>query len=297
MPDFAEGDMQISVPDGSLVKEATIIKPEDLTPENIRKGVTIGGIEGEFLGDTEEIEVELDMADGDQVILPSEDGKVISKAIVAKPDALAPENIRFGVNLAGIEGKYTGAEAEEVAVDLDFSEGDMVIAPEEDKVFSTVKIPKPDTLIPENIAEGVDIAGIVGALTGGGKVAMGNFVSSTTDIVTVEHGLGVIPDVIFIYTLAVFTSVSPTYRDLKDSFTVSEAFFKKTGWKKIFSHTCEDTSDTITLRHVNSQFLDGVGQYAPINSANDKTFCVGNDLYRTSPTSAVYYWLAIGGLT
>ena len=46
MPDFAEGDMQISVPDGSLVKEATIIKPEDLTPENIRKGVTIGGIEG-----------------------------------------------------------------------------------------------------------------------------------------------------------------------------------------------------------------------------------------------------------
>ena len=130
--------------------------------------MTIGGIEGEFLGDTEEIEVELDMADGDQVILPSEDGKVISKAIVAKPDALAPENIRFGVNLAGIEGKYTGAEAEEVAVDLDFSEGDMVIAPEEDKVFSTVKIPKPDTLIPENIAKGVDIAGIVGTLAAGG---------------------------------------------------------------------------------------------------------------------------------
>lgn len=109
MPDFAEGDMQISVPDGSLVKEATIIKPEDLTPENIRKGVTIGGIEGEFLGDT-------------------------------------------------------GAEAEEVTVDLDFSEGDMVIAPEEDKVFSTVKIPKPDTLTPENIAKGVEIAGIVGTL-------------------------------------------------------------------------------------------------------------------------------------
>ena len=110
MPDFKEGDMQISVPDGSLVKEATIIKPEDLTPENIRKGVTIGGIEGEFLGDTEEIEVELDMADGDQVILPVEEGKSFSKVTVKKPETLVAENIAAGVEIGGVTGTNKGGD-------------------------------------------------------------------------------------------------------------------------------------------------------------------------------------------
>ena len=110
-PDFSAGDQKIFVPDGSLVKEATIIKPEDLTPENIRKGVTIGGIEGEFLGDTEEIEVELDMADGDQVILPAEEGKSFSKVTVKKPETLVPENIAKDVNIGGVVGTHEGGGA------------------------------------------------------------------------------------------------------------------------------------------------------------------------------------------
>lgn len=107
-PDFSAGDMTISVPDGSLVKEATILKPEGLTPENVRQGVNICGIDGEFLGDTEEAEVELSMADGNQVILPSADGKSLSKVTVKKPETLIPENIAKGVEIGGVVGTHEG---------------------------------------------------------------------------------------------------------------------------------------------------------------------------------------------
>ena len=111
-PDFAEGDMQISVPDGSLMKEATLVKPETLVPENVRYGTVIAGIEGKFLGDTEEIEVELDMADGDQVILPAEEGKSFSKVTVKKPDTLKPENIAKDVEIGGVVGTHEGSGAD-----------------------------------------------------------------------------------------------------------------------------------------------------------------------------------------
>lgn len=55
-------------------------------------------------------------------------------------------------------------ESVETTVNLDFSSGDMEVTPAEGKVFEKVSIPAPTNLIPENIAEGVDIAGIVGSL-------------------------------------------------------------------------------------------------------------------------------------
>lgn len=56
----------------------------------------------------------------------------------------------------------------EKSVDLDFSNGNMIVVPEGDDVFSKVEIQKPENLIPDNIAEGVDIAGIIGTLVAGG---------------------------------------------------------------------------------------------------------------------------------
>ena len=60
------------------------------------------------------------------------------------------------------------AEPVEKTVKLDFSGGDMVVVPEEGQTFSTVNIPVPANLIPENIAEGVNIAGVMGTLAVGG---------------------------------------------------------------------------------------------------------------------------------
>lgn len=56
-------------------------------------------------------------------------------------------------------------------VALDFSGGDMTITPAAGQVLSGLTIPKPETLIPENIKEGVNIAGILGTLAAGGSGA------------------------------------------------------------------------------------------------------------------------------
>lgn len=53
--------------------------------------------------ETEEVTVELSMADGDQVIMPSE-GKSISKATVTKPSTLIPANIKKDVVIGGVTG-------------------------------------------------------------------------------------------------------------------------------------------------------------------------------------------------
>jgi hypothetical protein len=60
-------------------------------------------------------------------------------------------------------------ETEEKTVELDFSGGAMEVIPTAGKVLSKVDIPVPDGLIPENIAEGIRIAGIDGALKAGGS--------------------------------------------------------------------------------------------------------------------------------
>lgn len=108
VPDFSGGDMDVNAPDGTLVKSAVIKMPDDLTPENVRRGKEIGGISGAFIGDTEESTVELSMSGGDMVIEPSEAGKVLSKVTVQKPETLIPENIAKDVDISGIIGTFAG---------------------------------------------------------------------------------------------------------------------------------------------------------------------------------------------
>ena len=57
---------------------------------------------------------------------------------------------------------------EDVPITLDFSEGNQTINAGDGYVVKTAIIQKPETLIPENIAEGVDIAGVIGTLAAGG---------------------------------------------------------------------------------------------------------------------------------
>lgn len=48
--DFSSGDQTIRAPTGKLVKEAIILMPANLLPENIKKGVTIAGVTGTYVG-------------------------------------------------------------------------------------------------------------------------------------------------------------------------------------------------------------------------------------------------------
>lgn len=112
--------------------------------------------------------VEPDFTDGDMAV-PIGEGELVTELTVVKPEELVPENVRAGKTIAGIDGSYAGAEGAPLEVALDFSGGDtMEFTPEEGVAYSRVTIPKPENLTPENIAEGIDIAGVVGTLAAGG---------------------------------------------------------------------------------------------------------------------------------
>lgn len=292
--DFSAGDMEVSADEGTLLSKVTVEKPETLLPENVRNGVEVAGITGEFIGDTEEVTVELALADGDQTVSPSADGKVISGVTITKPANLVPENIAKDVDIAGVTGSLEVPETVETSVALDFSAGDMEVVPESGQAFSKIDIPVPDTLIPENIAEGVAIAGIVGTMAAGGgsgaKVAYGKQRLSLNNVVT--HNLGVIPDIVLIWHIennavsgnhtAVWIGLSAKFRDAigisDSSIDQNKRYYKVSttnyfGWAGV-AKPIETTTAT-----------------APINNANETTL----NVYGSS--SGRLNWLAIGGLT
>lgn len=107
--DLSRGNQVVlPVSDGKLLSQVTIIKPETLVEENIAKGVVIAGLSGSFIGNTEEATVDLNLLNGDQIVEPSDEGKVLSKIIIRKPDTLVPENIAVGIIIGGVEGTHEG---------------------------------------------------------------------------------------------------------------------------------------------------------------------------------------------
>lgn len=166
--DFSDGDMHVLPYSGMVFSEVNIGKPEGLIPENIIKDVEIAGVTGIVdVSIPVETTVELDFSEGNMNVLP-DTGSTFSEVTIEKPESLVPENVVKDVEIAGIVGTLDIPNTVETTVNLDFSEGNMEVIPEDGEVFSKTTIVKPGTLIPENIADGVNIAGIIGTLTGGG---------------------------------------------------------------------------------------------------------------------------------
>ena len=112
----------------------------------------------------EDVEIDPDFSSGETIVSMPE-GMLARSAVVKKPENLIPGNIRKGASVAGIVGDYV-PETEEITVEANFSEGDMIVEPSEEKNVDRVIVKKPESLIPGNVAEGVEIAGIVGTLSG-----------------------------------------------------------------------------------------------------------------------------------
>lgn len=89
------------------------------------------------------------------------------------PDTLIPEALAEGVVVGDVTGTLSFPGSEEQTVAPDFSAGDMTVEPTAGNLLSKVTVTKPETLLPENIAEGVDIAGVTGVFAGGGLVPNG----------------------------------------------------------------------------------------------------------------------------
>lgn len=143
---------------------------EDVLHEGVDRIVFNGADGGEVIfseGDAvDNVPITLDFSNGDQTVT-APDGTLVKSAVIIKPETLIPENVKKGEIIAGIEGEYVG-EGEPISVPLNMADGDMVIEPSDGKLLSSVTVEKPETLNAENIAAGVEIAGIIGTHQGGG---------------------------------------------------------------------------------------------------------------------------------
>lgn len=259
--------------------------------ETITFGNTDGGMDTFTRGIAlHDVPISPDFSSGDHAITIM-DGYLAKSAIVKKPENLTPENIRIGQNVAGIDGSFIG-EAEETEVDLNMANGDMVILSPGNKLFSSVTVKKPETLVPANIADGIDIAGILGTHKGGGGSTQkiisksGTYTATGTGAMTVTHNLGVLPDVIIVRGSAMGT----TYNIIFTACTSPElgghnigAFYQSTTSIPGFNLMNADIYAT-------GSSIDGF-----VRQATPSTFQIGGTAF-THVSGSSYYWTVIGGI-
>lgn len=109
----------------------TLLGLPNLTAENVKSGVNIGGVTGTYEGASAPVEetktVDLSMASGNKVITPTS-GKTLSQVTITKPSTLTAENIKKDINIGGVTGTY---EAITPTVTFDSTTGTLTITTSE----------------------------------------------------------------------------------------------------------------------------------------------------------------------
>lgn len=188
-----------------------------------------------------------------------------------------------------------GIAVHDVPISLDFSSGDQTITAEDGYLVKSAIIKKPETLVEENIADGINIGGIIGTHQGGGGSAMnivqksGSYTATASGANTITHDLGILPDIIYIMNRNGYSASN----DL--AFVVA---------------TCKELAAGATTENstiwANSNSLYGIGSHADIYAQKDetaglvcrattKTFQVGGN-YCKFQIGEDYEWVAIGGI-
>ena len=182
-------------------------------------------------------------------------------------------------------------ETVEKTLELDFSGGNLEIIPEEGEAFSKVVIPKPDTLIPGNIAKDVVIAGITGTLAGSGgtagswKVNNGSFTPATT-AQTVNHGMALVPDMIVLWC--------EESSDNSKTMLTAVGFSSKAIEAMGGYNACVVSSPAISVGRATG-FENTSGKYGYIGSVTETSFSAGGSSVNLG-TGLSYSWIAIGGI-
>lgn len=285
------------------IKTVTFDTPTEGVQATFTEGVAVDGLE-----------IVPDFSGGDMPVT-APDGTLVKSATIKKPGTLTPENVRNGVDVGGVSGTFIG-DTEAVEATLSMADGNQVISPTAaGKVLSGVTIKKPETLIPENIAEGVDIAGIIGTLAGGGAnviYASGTFANPTVGDYSISHNLGVTPDIVIIYTteftsvstadvLRFFLGFSAAFSQAIDTtligFNLRNRYATTTGGYKVY----RESVSAIHGGSFGAVYIDSEkpGYTGIVYGANNESFILNNASGASGyvDTALTYNWLAIGGLT
>lgn len=176
---------------------------------------------------------------------------------------------------------------ENIEIPLDFSAGNQLINAGEGYVVKSATLLKPDTLIPENIANGVNIAGVIGSLVAGGggdiKAEYKTF-TATSSMQTRTHSLGKVPDIIIVGT--------NTFSTGKLVYVVgfSGAMISKFG----LSTQIVANSAGSLFKLTSGTGFESTGAYG-LSHATATSFNVGNTY--NFPNSSSCWYIAIAGLT
>lgn len=186
---------------------------------------------------------------------------------------------------------FTYGEAVSKSVTPDFANGDMSVEIPDGELVTELTVVKPENLVPENIAEGVNIAGTVGALAAGGstKVAYGEFTGNGASV-TLEHGLGVTPDIFFVRSKNSKSGITFLSRLVG----MSTAFKTKCEWAQPQMLVCYNNG-AVDVRGI-TLGIDTDNVACPASNANSDSIVVGASAYPLY-NGFTYAWTAIGGLT
>lgn len=194
----------------------------------------------------------------------------------------------------GSKKTFVSCEMAETTVQPDFSNGDIEVLPGEGELLSKVTIEKPETLIPENILKNKVIAGIVG--TCAGFAAAGGIFTGNGKPYTLNHGLGTVPDLIWLHCTTSGGPATSEYRITK-GIAISKKLKELSGYARncheldVQKQVSSSSSSSMMLAY--AQGIEESG--GCIHDANENTIIIGNSTY---PTKAYqYFWFAVGGLT
>lgn len=157
---ITENGTQKALPDeNKVLTEVTIVTNVPATP-------------------TQEVTKDLDMAAGDQIIIPAS-GYNLSKATVKKPATFVAENIKKGVDIGGVTGTLETQKEEEAGTATITENGSQTFSPTSGKVFS-------DFTVTTNVPTGVntDDATAVASDILSGKTAYAKGVKLTGSVET-----------------------------------------------------------------------------------------------------------------
>ena len=207
-----------------------------------------------------------------------------------KSDLMYPTEFAEAINSIDLGPKILS----NVNITPDFSNGDYVVTAPSGYALAGGTVKKPDNLKPENILKDVNIAGIIGAAVAGGggggdiKVAGGSF-TPTSNSHTIEHGLGVFPDFVFVYRCgATVSGKSGVQATFSTSAALQSAVdLKYKGYMQFYSGVVSTHGSTMTEENYNTAM--------GFIYATETTIRIGSD---NAPmvSNSEYGWIAIGGL-